>query len=159
MKRLAAVFLVILLCSCGAGADGTRENTESGAMIKKTATERFTSCHVRFKMVGGEENKRYLVTLSSDGKVIGNVAVLPMVKYTMTNGDKEITMKLACGVAYHVTISEVKAKNMEELMAGKRKGTHLVGPVLKKFVLTPKKESQTVFVRLYNKNAAGGSEP
>jgi len=53
----------------------------------------------------------------------------------------------------------VKAKNMEKPMAGKRKGAQLVGLVLKKFTLTPKKASQTVFVRLYNKSAAGRSEP
>lgn len=159
MKRLAAVFLVILLCSCGTGADGTRENIKPGAMIKKSLPARFTSCPIRFKIVDGEKYKHYLVTLSSSGKVTENAAVLPMVQSTITNEDQEVTMKLACGVDYHVTISDVKAKNMEERMAGKRKGTDLVGPVLKKFVLTPKKASQTVFVRLYNKSAAGRSEP
>jgi len=159
MKRLAAVFLVILLCSCGTGADGTRENPKPDAMIKKTLPARFTSCHIRFKIVDGEKYKHYLVTLSSSGKVTENAAVLPMVQSTMTNEDQEVTMKLACGVDYHVTISDVKAKNMEELMAGKRKGADLVGSDLENFNFTPKKESQTVFVRLYNKSAAGRSEP
>jgi hypothetical protein len=159
MKRLAAVFLVILLCSCGTGADGTRENPKPDAMIKKTLPARFTSCPIRFKIVDGEKYKHYLVTLSSSGKVTENAAVLPMVQSTMTNEDQEVTMKLACGVDYHVTISDVKAKNMEELMAGKRKGADLVGSALENFNFTPKKESQTVFVRLYNKSAAGRSEP
>jgi hypothetical protein len=135
IKYFVSFLLLILLTSCS--SDG-----EPGGKAKLDTKE--VTIHI---MDNRDDDQRYLVSISTNGKQSKTSAVMPSSVLLVTN-NKKVTDQFKLDTKYTIHVSTTDAKNTRDFLNKKKSGHIVNGTLLKNIEFFPTKDKDTLEIKL-----------